>query len=99
MAQRYVYEFSAPVRQPGAEGWGEQKTFPVWLDTPQATFDQVTDAFRLQYPPCDIVFFQPRTVITINGEETLGCKDRMFDAARSFEDDDHARMRRLGVER
>lgn len=98
MATRYVYEFSAPVRQPGAEGWGDQKTFPVYLDTPQARFDQVTDAFREQYPPCDIVFFQPRTVITINGEETCGCGDKLFAAARP-EEDDHARMHRLREDR
>lgn len=99
MATRYVYEFSAPIRKPGAQGLGDQLTVPVFLATPQATFDQVTDALKEQYPPHEIVFFQPRTVITINGEDTLGCGDRTFAAARSFEDDDHAGMVRLRAER
>ena len=99
MATRYVYDFSAPIRKPGAQGWGDQLTVPVFLDSPQATFDRVTDALREQYPPHEIVFFQPNGVITINGEDTLGCGDREFAAARSFEDDDHARMVRLRAER
>mgnify|MGYP003325763735 CR=1 FL=1 len=93
---KYLYTFRAPVRQKDAYGVGTPGEFPVWLDTPTATFMQVTDAFERQYPPCDVCYWQPRASITIGGVETFDCGDRLFQAERSLDEaDEERRMVRL----
>lgn len=95
--RKYVYNLSAPVRQRGALGLGEQKRFLVLLDTPTASFQQVTNGWEQQYPPtAEICYWQDDADITINGEETFGCGDRLFPAERAIADaDGHDRMARL----
>jgi hypothetical protein len=96
---KHNYTFGAPVRQKDAMGIGTQGEFPVLLDTPTATFMQVTDGFERQYPPCDVCYWQPRASITIGGIETFNCGDRLFEAERSIDDEGHDRMVRLAAER
>lgn len=94
MTQRYIYDLSLAARPRGAIGLGQQLTVPVFLNAERATFFQVMDGFHEQYPPCEVMFGHPGAVFTINGQETCGCGDKLFTAAR-LEDDDHARMHRL----
>lgn len=97
---KYLYTFRAPVRRKDAQGIGTQGEFPVWLDTPTATFFQVTEEFERQYPPCDVCYWQPRASITIGGIETFNCGDRLFEAESTHsEADEHDRMRRLAAEK
>lgn len=97
---RYIYTFRAPVKRQDAEGLGTQGEFVVFLDTPTATFGQVVQGFRDQYPPCDICYWQPRASITIGGIETFNCGDRLFEAESTHsEADEHDRMRRMAAEK
>lgn len=97
---KYLYTFRAPVRPMNAQGIGAQGTFPIWLTTPEATFAEVVEGFRVQFPPCDICFWQPRAEITVGGVETFNCGDRLFQAERSLDerDEEHRMARLAGAE-
>lgn len=97
--KKYLFVLDAPVKRPDAEGLGEQRRFDIWLDRPLATFGHVVQGFRDQYPPADICYWQPRTRITVNGEETFNCGDKAFTMLRSRDDaDDERRMVRMRAE-
>jgi hypothetical protein len=93
---KYLYTFRAPIRPVDSIGEGMAGAFPVWLETPTATFQQVVAGFRQQFLPCDICLWQRNSPVTIGGIETFNCGDRLFNAERTLDEaDEERRLARL----
>lgn len=74
----YTYRLLAPVRERGAIGTFSRNVFYVSLDKRFATFAEVLDKFREMRPDLETGFPEHAEDLLINGKQTLGCGDNLF---------------------